>query len=71
MITVELNQKDLISLIRGTNPKYEEIDKFIKLGLGNYTGGFIDRWEWNYSYCSAWYNFSEEELYNIYLSLKG
>ena len=70
MITAELDQKDIISLIRGTCPSYEQIDKFVNLGLGTYTGGFADRWDWNYSGSSCWDKFSEEELYDIYLSLK-
>lgn len=70
MITVELGKKDLISLVRGTYPSYEQIDELVRLGLGTYTGGFADRWDWSSKGSSCWDEFSEEGLYNIYLSLR-
>lgn len=70
MITVELNQKDIISLIRGTCPSYEQISKFEELGLGTYTGGFADRWDWISSGDIRWDCFTEIQLYDMYLSLK-
>lgn len=67
---VELDKKDIISLIRGEYPSYEQIDMLVNRRLGTYTGGFADRWDWNSKHDPCWNAFSEEELYDMYLTLK-
>lgn len=69
-MTAGLDKKDLISLIRGICPSYEQMSDFEKLGLGTYTGGFADKWDWNSKDSSCWDEFSEGELYGLYLTLK-
>ena len=44
---VELDRKGIISLLRGTTPPYSVMNKIPK-ELGSYTGGFVDKWNWNY-----------------------
>ena len=46
-MTVELDRKDIISLLRGTTPPYSVMNKIPK-ELGSYIGGFVDSWHWNY-----------------------
>lgn len=69
MITVELHKKDIISMIRGTYPSYDQISNLQKLKLGSYIGGFTDSWRWNSISDLCWDWFSESELYDIYMSL--
>ena len=40
-MNVELDRKDIISLLRGTTPAYSVMDKIPK-ELGSYVGGFVD-----------------------------
>lgn len=65
---VELNKNDIINLIRGTYPKYEDLSKFEKLGLGDYSASY-DRWTWPDKSSKCWDKFSKEELFKIYKSL--
>ena len=65
---VELDRKDIIALLKGTEPYYPIMEKIPK-DLGYFVGGFADKWYWN--------NFSEdckytdEYLYNLYLMCKN
>ena len=68
-MVVNLDRKDIVILLMGiTCPAYEYIDKLIKMGLGQFYGGMGERWEWkrNLYHCE----YSDEELYNLYLELK-
>ncbi len=63
---VELDREDIISLMKGTEPNYNIMHK-IPEDLGRYVGGFADRWEWDMIIPTQ---YSDEELYNIYLMCK-
>ena len=60
---VELNKKDLISLVMGIVPPYSVYNEPLVKKCGEHCGGFVDRWDWD--------NFeleklTEEELYELY-----
>lgn len=61
---VDLDRKDIISLLRGSNPSYEVMDK-IPEKLGHYVGGFKDEWQWYHF--SEDCEYSDEYLYDLYL----
>jgi len=65
---VELNKKDIISLLMGSKPNYSVMDKIPK-ELGHYVGGFVDDWKWNY--ISENVPYTEEYLYNLYVMCKN
>ena len=67
-LNVELDRKDIISMLRGTTPSYSVMDKIPK-ELGSYVGGFVDSWEWNY--ISENIPYSNEYLFNLYLICKN
>ena len=67
-MNVELDRKDIISLLRGTTPAWSVIDKIPK-ELGFYVGGFVDGWQWNY--ISENVPYSDEYLFNLYLICKN
>jgi hypothetical protein len=64
-MTIELDRDDLMTLVRGSDPGYTYITEFEKAGYGSYTGGFVERWDWN-----NLEKFTEEELYEIYKKCK-
>lgn len=39
------------------------------LGLGDYTGGFADRFNWNSATHECWDEYSEETLFQLYKDL--
>jgi hypothetical protein len=65
---VELDRKDIISLLRGTTPPYSVMNKIPKK-LGSYIGGFVDSWRWNYIDENV--SYSDEYLFNLYLMCKN
>lgn len=67
-MNVELDRKDIISLLRGTTPAWSVMDKIPK-ELGSYVGGFVDDWHWNY--ISENVPYSDEYLFNLYLTCKN
>lgn len=62
----ELDRKDVISLLKGTEPHYSVMDK-IPNDLGSYFGGFKDEWQWNNNIPEK---YSDEELLDLYLICK-
>ena len=58
-MNVELDRKDIISLLRGTTPAWSVMDKIPK-ELGFYVGGFVDG-----------VPYSDEYLFNLYLICKN
>lgn len=66
-MNVELDRKDIISLLRGTTPAYSVMNR-IPEELGSYIGGFVDSWQWNI-YENVPY--SDEYLFNLYLMCKN
>lgn len=65
---VELDRKDIISMLLGCKPNYSVMDRIPK-ELGSYVGGFVDDWKWNYIGVDTPYN--DEYLYNLYLVCKN
>lgn len=63
MITIEVSKEDLVNLITGTSPSFDLINSFTEMGIGNYIGGHVDRWNWNRSTLE---NLDEHELLEIY-----
>lgn len=68
-MTVELSKKDIIHLLRGTEPNYNVMGLVKDMELGSYIGGFEDRFEWNYQSSKCWDKYSEQELYDLYLKI--
>ena len=68
IMTVSLDRKDIISLLKGTSPYYSVMDKIPK-DLGSYVGGFKDEWHWNSISENAPY--TDEYLYELYLMCKN
>ena len=64
---VDLDRKDIISLLTGSQPNYSVIDK-IPEEFGYYVGGF-NIWRWND--ISENVSYSDEQLYDLYLMCKN
>lgn len=65
-MNIELDRKDIISLLRGITPPYSIMDKIPK-DLGSYVGGFVDSWQWDINENIL---YSDEYLFNLYLMCK-
>lgn len=64
---VNLSKKDIIHLLRGAEiSDYKTLFEVQWMGLGEYTGGFVDSFEWNGANSESWEKYSEEELYELY-----
>lgn len=68
-MNVELTKRDIIHLLRGVEPSYDKMGIVKDMGLGYDTGGFVDRFEWQYPNYHLWDKYSEEELFNLYKRL--
>lgn len=68
-MNVELTKRDIIHLLRGVEPSYDKMGIVKDMGLVYYTGGFVDRFEWQYPNYHLWDKYSEEELFNLYKRL--
>ena len=66
-MTINLDIDDLIALVVGKEPRYEAMVDLERRGLGNYAGGFLDRWTWNRY---ALQKLEEGDLYGLHLFLK-
>lgn len=66
-IQVTLDRKDIINLIKGTEPSYTLMEDPIIEQMGTFIGGFSDRWDWNNS---KFQNFTITQLWSTYLKLK-
>lgn len=66
-MTVELDKKDLISLVKGICPSYQIMDDPYIRQLGSYRGGMNDEWSWN-SYKLE--ELTEETLFKLYQFIK-
>ena len=64
-MNVDLNKEDLISLVMGTSPNYDLMQKPDIQKLGSYSGSY-DRWSWN----SSLNELTESQLYKLYLRCK-
>lgn len=65
---VDLDRKDIISLLTGSEPNYMVIDKIPK-EFGSYIGGFVNNWQWNS--ISENVPYTDEQLYDLYLMCKN
>lgn len=66
MVTLQLDEKDLINILKGVSLSYEQMElPFVKAN-GRFNGSH-GTWSWSYS---AFEKYSEEELVNFYLILK-
>lgn len=65
----ELTRTDLVRLIRGCEPGMEHVGMLQQHGLGVYVGGMNDRWEWTDKESNHWNDVSEEELWQLYLTI--
>ena len=65
---VNLDRKDIISLLTGSEPNYMVIDKIPK-EFGSYIGGFVNNWQWNN--ISENVPYTDEQLYDLYLMCKN
>jgi hypothetical protein len=46
--TIDLELEDAVDIVAGRSPpSYGAISELSRLGLGRYTGGFSDKWEWD------------------------
>lgn len=64
-----LTRKDLVRLIRGCEPGMEYINELMRCGLGEYVGGMNDHWEWEDKESDHWNDVSEEELWELYVTI--
>ena len=67
---IVLDKYDIVSMLRGITPEYDQISELLKMGLGTYTGGFADRWDWADLRSKVWDRFTEKALLDLYLDLK-
>jgi hypothetical protein len=67
-MTVELDRTDIITLIKGCFIPFSMMDDKILKKMGKFIGGFTDEWRWEYKPDIS--EFSDEELWNVYLKLK-
>ena len=66
---VELDKRDIIHLLRGIEPSYDTMGLIEDMELGSYTGGFVDRFNWNSVTSVCWDKYSDEKLFELYLKL--
>lgn len=64
---VELDKNDLVSLVMGKSPYYTAMDNELIKQHGSYTGGHVERWDWDGTSLKT---LTEEQLYGIYLVCK-
>lgn len=67
-IQVKLDKHDLISLLIGKPPYYNEFENPQIKQCGSYTGGMTERWDWKTTELEK---LSEEKLYELYLICKN
>jgi hypothetical protein len=66
-ITLELDKKDLISLVKGKDPGYDLLNHPLVKSGGYFTGGFVDKWTWETDKLKQ---MSEKDLTTLYFMLK-
>jgi hypothetical protein len=62
-MTIDLDKRDFISLVMGTDPSYSVMDHPLVKAGGRYYGGFSDCWQWNRGKLNE---MSESDLLKIY-----
>lgn len=66
-MTVELDKKDLVSLVKGILPSYQLIDDPYIRQLGSYRGGSVNEWSWHVYKLEE---LTEETLFKLYQFIK-
>lgn len=67
---INLSKRDIIHLLRGVEvPDYKTLCELRDVGLVEYMGGFVDNFEWKGIDRAIWDEYSEEELYELYIKL--
>jgi len=62
---VELNQADLVNLVKGTSPYYSEFENpLVKRAGGYMSGGHGEQWHWGST--NEMKELSEDELWELY-----
>jgi len=64
---IELDKEDLISLCKGKEPNYSQMDHPLVKANGRYNGSY-DAWTWNYD---AFKSCTEQQLIEVYDFLKN
>ena len=64
---IDLDKNDLIRLIKGVDPTYDQMELKVCKYHGTYEGSY-GRWSWNYM---AFDKYTEEELLEFYKQLKA
>ena len=65
-MNVTLDRRDICSLLRGTDPFFSVMNDPIVIALGNWTGGFNERWNWNSLSSIEASKYSDEQLFKTY-----
>jgi hypothetical protein len=60
---IDLNKRDIVSLVMGTSPSYSAMDHPLVKATGRYYGGFSDEWVWDQRKLTE---MSESDLLKIY-----
>ena len=68
MLVIQLEKEDLVRLVMGSDPDFDDIGKFQKQGFGHHHGGFNDRWDWDED---ALMELEEETLVDLYSMMRG
>lgn len=64
---LDVDKEELVSLIVGINPSWDQMKNPTVGKVGKWWGGFLDRWKWDKDSLMAC---SEEELLKLYQYLK-
>lgn len=67
-IQIKLDKEDLISLVIGKPPYYNQFENPLVKQCGSYTGGMAERWDWKTHELEK---LSEEQLYELYVICKN
>lgn len=65
-VTLDLSKDEFIRLVMSYAPSLKDVSRFEDDGLGKYTGGFVERWDWNEN---ALMNLPEDDLISLYFYL--
>lgn len=63
---INVDRQDLLSMIKGINPSYEQMSIPAVDANGWYSGSY-DKWSWSGDFKGI----NDQELYELYIKLKG
>jgi hypothetical protein len=67
-ITIELDHEDMVNMLCGISVGYDYYSVLSRMKLGDYRGGFCDRWDWNRD---AIKRLHIKKIYDIYTKIKN